>query len=336
MVLFNIEVILFQHQLYHIIKSVRKGGKMRLRKKVVISIISILFMVSVFAGYQDAFANGTDKVVETKWLADNLNNVKVVFVDNWPSAKAVYEKKHIPGSVYMGIGALMGTISPNPPDKVQFEGMMDRLGINNNDHVVLYGPDGQSVFTLGAFWLMEYFGHQNLSYLDGGLAKWNKEDRASESGMKKAEAGNYKVGATDESIRIVADDVLKNLNKPDVVLVDARGSGEYNGEVNNDKNKKVGYIPGALDLYSKLNFNADGTLKSAADLKAVYESKGVTKNKEVIAYCQGGIKAANSYFVLRHVLGYKNVKVYVGSWGEWSGLDYNKYPIVGKIVEEKK
>ncbi|HBH60239.1 MAG TPA: sulfurtransferase [Nitrospiraceae bacterium] len=311
---------------------------MRLRMKAVISIVSILFMVSLFAGYQDALANGAHKVVETQWLADNLNNVKVVFVDNWPSAKESYEKKHVPGSVYMGIGALMGTISPNPPDKVQFEGMMNRLGISNNDHVVLYGVDGESVFTLGAFWLMEYFGHKNVSYLNGGLAKWNKENRPSDAGMKKAEAGNYKVGATDESIRIVADDVLKNLNKPNVVLVDARGTGEYNGEINNDKNKRVGHLPGALDLDSyKTNFNeSDGTLKSAADLKAAYEAKGVTKDKEVISYCQGGIKASNSYFVLRHILGYKNVKVYVGSWGEWSGLDYNKYPIVGKIVEEKK
>jgi thiosulfate/3-mercaptopyruvate sulfurtransferase len=309
---------------------------MRLRGKIFISIVSVLFMVSLFAGYQNAFAKGVDSVVETQWLADNLKNVKVVFVDNWPSAKENYEKKHIPGSVYMGIGALMGTISPNPPDKVQFEGMMMRLGINNNDQVVLYGADGNSVFTLGAFWLMEYFGHKNVSYLNGGLAKWNKENRPSEGGMKKAEAGNYKVGSTDESIRIVAEDVLKNLNKPNVVLVDARGTGEYTGEVNNDKNKRVGHLPGALDIDSKDNFASDGTLKSAADLKALYESKGVTRDKEVIAYCQGGIKASNAYFVLRHVLGYKNVKVYVGSWGEWSGLDFNKYPIVGKIVEEKK
>ncbi|RJR15252.1 MAG: sulfurtransferase [Nitrospiraceae bacterium] len=310
---------------------------MRLRRKAVICIISVLFMVSVFAGFQDAYAKDGGAVVETQWLADNLNNVKIVFVDNWPSAKESYEKKHVPGSVYMGIGALMGTISPNPPDKAQFEGMMNRLGINNNDHVVLYGIDGESVFTLGAYWLMEYFGHKKVSYLNGGLAKWNKENRASESGMKVAEAGKYKVGATDESIRIVADDVLKNLNKPNFVLVDARGTGEYKGEVNNDKNKRVGHIPGALDLdYYKTNFNADGTLKSVADLKAAYESKGVTKDKEVVSYCQGGIKAANAYFVLSHILGYKNVKVYVGSWGEWSGLDYNKYPIVGKIAEEKK
>lgn len=300
--------------------------------------MSILFMVSLFAGRQDAFAKEAGAVVDTQWLADNLKNVKIVFVDNWPSVKESYEKKHIPGSVYMGIGALMGTISPNPPSKSEFEGMMNRLGINNNDHVVLYGGDGESVFTLGAFWLMEYFGHKNVSYLNGGLAKWNKENRASESGMKKADEGKYKVGSTDESIRIVADDVLKNLNKPNVVLVDARGTGEFNGEINNDKNKRVGHIPGALDLdYYKTNFNtSDGTIKSAADLKAVYESKGVTKDKEVISYCQGGIKAANAYFMLKHILGYKNVKVYVGSWGEWSGLDFNKYPITGKIVEEKK
>jgi thiosulfate/3-mercaptopyruvate sulfurtransferase len=321
--------------------NINEGGKMSLFRKAMIGFVSLLFTVSFFVGHQNVYADGAQPLVETQWLADNLDNskVKIVFVDNWPSKKEEYMKRHIKGSVYMGIGSLMGAISSEPPDKVKFEGMMNRLGINNGDHVVLYGADGESVFTLGAFWLMEYFGHKNLSYLNGGLAKWNIEKRVGENGMKQAEPGHYKAGTPDESIRITAENVLKNLNNSKVVLVDARGTGEYEGEINNDKNKRVGHIPGALDLgYYKTNFNtSDGSVKSVAELKSAYESKGVTKDKDVIAYCQGGIKGAIAYFAIKHMLGYQNVKVYIGSWGEWSSrLDFDKYPIVGKIVEEKK
>jgi thiosulfate/3-mercaptopyruvate sulfurtransferase len=286
-----------------------KGGKMRLEKKSLIVVISLLFVISVFAGYQNAhatFYNLQQPLVETDWVVNNLDNpkVKIIFVDNWPSEKEAYEKGHIPGSVMMGVGALMGTLGDGsaPPDKKQFEAMMSRLGVNNGDLV--------------------------MAFLNGGLAKWTKEGRPTKSGMEMAKAGTYKAASPDESIRADAPIVLTSLKNPNAVLVDARGTGEYKGDVNNEKNKRVGHIPGAHDLgYEVTNFNEDGTVKSAADLNAVYGAKGVSKDKEVIAYCQGGIKAANAYFTLKHILGYPNVKVYVGSWGEWGNrVDFDMYP----------
>lgn len=297
---------------------------MRLSKKVLVGIVSLMFMVALIAAPASA-----DSLVETKWLADNLSKVKVVFVDNWPSDKEQYMKKHVKGSVYMGIGALMGALGngSTPPDQAKFEGIMHRLGISNGDHVVLYGADSDSVFTLGAFWIMEYFGHKNVSFLDGNLAKWNAEGLPSEGGMKKAAPGKYKAGNRDESIRIDAAGVLAALGKS--AIVDARGTAQYTGAENNDKNKRVGHLPGAADLDAiTANFNADHTIKSVADLKAAYEAKGITADKAVITYCQAGLKAANSYFVLKHVLGYKNVKMYVGSWSEWGNrVDFDKYPV---------
>ena len=306
------------------------GGNMRLSMKAVIGIVSFMFMVSLFAG--PAYAGGkATPLVETEWLADNLSNVKVVFVDNWPSDKEQYMKKHVKGSVYMGIGALMGALGDGttPPDQAKFEGIMNRLGINNGDHVVLYGADADSVFTLGAFWIMEYFGHENVSFLDGGLAKWNADSLPSEGGMMKPAPGKYKAGNRDESIRIDAAGVLAALGDSKSAIVDARGTAQYTGVENNDKNKRVGHLPGAADLdATTANFNADHTVKSVADLKAVYDSKGVTADKNVITYCQAGLKAANSYFILKHILGYKNVKMYVGSWSEWGNrVDFDKYPI---------
>ena len=312
---------------------------MYLRRKSIICIVSLLFAVSLLAVGSSAYASGASSLVETKWLEDNLNNpkVKIIFVDDWPSDKEQFEKKHIKGSYLMGVGGQMGALSPNPPDQAKFEGMMHRLGVNNGDHVVIYGAKAGKVFTLSAVWLMEYFGHKDVSYLNGGLEKWNKENRPSESGMKAAPTGNYKAAGRNESIRIAKEDLLKNLKNSNVVLVDARGTGEYKGEVNNDKNVRVGYIPGAIDIDSQNNFNSDkGVLKSVDELKAMYEAKGVTKDKEVIAYCQAGIKASNTYYTLKHILGYPNVKVYVGSWGDWNKADYNTYPIVGKIVPQEK
>lgn len=305
-------------------------------KRILVCIVSLLFAVSLFAGLQNAYGAS---MVETQWLEDNLNNpkVKIIFADDWPSDKEQFEKQHIKGSYYMGVGAQMGALSPNPPDQAKFEGMMNRLGVNNGDHVVIYGAKAGRVFTLSALWMIEYFGHDKVSYLNGGLEKWNNENRPSESGMKAATPGNYKATGRNESIRIVKEDVVKKLNDANVVLVDARGTGEYEGKVNNDKNPRVGHLPGALDIDSQNNFNADkGVMKSVDELKAMYEAKGVTKDKEVITYCQAGIKASNAYYTLKHILGYPNVKVYVGSWGDWSRADNNTYPIVGKVVEETK
>lgn len=322
---------------------IRKSEKTDSRSKIIVAIVSLIFMVSLFAGYQNAIASAAEPLVETGWLADHLNkpDIRIVFMDNWPSEKEKFDSKHIPGSAFLGIGSLMGTIGngATPPDKAKFEAMMSNLGINNGDHVVLYGANGKNPFTLGAVWLMEYFGHKNLSYLNGGLEKWNNEDRKATGKAPKVALANYKAASPDESVRADAKYVLKSLNKHNVVIVDARGTDEYTGKSNNAPNKRIGHMPGALDLgYYKTNFNSNkGTVKSRADLMAAYEAKGVTKDKEVIVYCQGGIKAANPYFTLKHILGYPNVRNYVGSWGEWGNrVNFDKYPIVGKIVEEKK
>ena len=186
---------------------------MRLSKKVLIGIVSLMFMVTLIAG--SAFA--ADSVVDTKWLAGNLSKVKVVFVDNWPLDKEQYMKKHIKGSVYMGLGGVMGARNGGNPDKAKFEGMMHRLGISNGDHVVLYGADYDSVFTLGAFWLMEYFGHEKVSFLDGGLAKWNAEGLPTEGGMKRAAPGKYKAASPNKAILATADDVLAAIGKAGIV-----------------------------------------------------------------------------------------------------------------------
>ena len=305
-------------------------------KKIIVAALMMFFISSLPAEYgicETSSGKGFPELVETRWLADNLNKskIKIIFVDDWPSRKSDYKDKHIPGSVYLDMGTLMGTIGVGrvPPNKDNFESMMSKLGINKNDHVVLYGYEGKTIFTLGAFWLMEYFGHKKVSYLDGGLEKWNKEARNVSGEATTVKPTVYKAGSPDTSMRVDAGYVLKGLTNPEVVLVDTRSAEEYNGRINREQNLRVGHIPGAVNLDSRIvNFNDDGTLKSDKDLKAIYESKGVTKDKEIIVYCHGAVKTATTFFVLKHMLGYPNIKSYLGSWGEWGNMvDFDKFPI---------
>ena len=290
------------------------------------------FLVSSFLGGYGICATA-QPLVETGWLVKNLDNpeIKIVYVDDWPPQKAEYDRKHIPGSAYLGIGAVMGIIGDGsfPPNKSMFEAEISKLGINKNDHVVLYGFEGKSIFTLGALWLLDYFGHEKFSYLNGGLAKWNKESRKTSGESKKIKPTRYKIEPPDESIRADAYYVLMHLKDQNVVIVDARGTDEYKGENNAETNRRVGHIPGALDMgYYITNYKDNGTLKSVKALEAIYTKMGVTKDKEIIVYCQGGLKTSNTYFVLKHILNYPNVKNYVGSWGEWGNrVNFNWYSI---------
>jgi thiosulfate/3-mercaptopyruvate sulfurtransferase len=269
--------------------------------------------------------------VDTQWLEKNLNNkdLRIIHVASMGGKKEHFDMKHIPGSIYLGIGELMGAIGNGTaaPDKAAFETLMGKMGISNDNHVVVLGGGGENPFIAGAFWLMKYHGHNSVSILDGGVKKWMSENRKTTGDATAVKEATYS-SSPNSSLYASAEHVLQSLNKPEVAIVDVRNTGEFTGTDNSTQNKRTGHIPGAihLDFYTT-NLNQDGTFKSVADLKAAYESKGVTKDKEVIIYCQGGIRAAHTHFVLQYMLGYPNVRNYVGSWGEWGNrVDFAKYP----------
>jgi thiosulfate/3-mercaptopyruvate sulfurtransferase len=309
--------------------QVIKEGKMRLSRKILVGIVSLFFVLSFF-GYQIAYAEGNQPLVETQWLADNLSNVKPVYVGFiGENDFKKFEGKHIPGSVYLGMNDLMGALGNGsaPPDKATFEGLMSKLGISKDSHVVLYGTPAGNPFVPGAFWLMKYFGHEKVSILNGSFDKWNNEGRKTSGAPEKVKSTSYKAETGDESIRADANHVLNSLKNSNVILIDTRGADEYVGK--EDRNKRKGHIPGAINMnFYPSNRNSNGTYKSASALKATYEAKGVTKDKEIITYCETGPRAADSYFVLKYLLSYPNVKVYIGSWREWGNdLDPEKYPL---------
>ncbi len=315
--------------------KIKRGGKVLLHRRIITSLFLLLFLLCLSSGYQKAFANGVPALVETQWLADNIENpdIRIVYVGSpSPKSMASFGGKHIPGSVYVGISSLMNVLGNGsaPPDKAGFETLMSKLGISNTTHVVIYGTGGGNPFITNAFWLMKYFGHNKVSYLNGGIAKWTQEKRRTATGAPAQITPTKYKAVPDESIFANADYVLQNLKNPKVVIVDVRGSDVYKGIKNEvpNANKRTGHIPGAVNLnFYPTNLDKDGTFKSVKELKAIYESKGVTKDKEVITYCQGGVRAAHTYLVLKHLLGYPKVRNYVGSWGEWANLDPAKYPL---------
>ncbi len=308
----------------------KRGSKVFLRSGIVSGVFSLLVLIFLSFGYQNAFASGAPAIVDTQWLADNMGGKRIVHVGTpAPQAPKAYGMKHVDGAMFLSTKGLLNVLGNGvkPPDKAKFEALMSKFGISNDTHVVIYGADSGNPFSVNAFWLMKYFGHEKVSYLDGGIKKWAREKRKTVSGPPpKVDATKYSA-APDPSILASADYVLQNLNNDKVLLVDTRAKQEYKG--NPRRNKRGGHIPGAVLLeFRSTNVKKDGTFKSAGDLKSAYEAKGVKGDKEIITYCQAGIRAAHTYIILKHVLGYPNVRNYVGSIAEWSRLDPKKYPMV--------
>ncbi|MBL7049483.1 MAG: sulfurtransferase [Nitrospira sp.] len=296
------------------------------RSKLMMSVVAVMFLVSLFAGLQSAQAGS---LVDAKSLKSNIGSTKPVYVQNQGEDPKTFAGKHIAGSTFLDLGGLMGSMGMGTaPNKEVFEATMGSLGIKNDDNIVLYGA-GMNPFVYGAYWTLKYFGHDKVSILDGGLGQWEAAGGATTGDASAITASTYKAAASNDSLRADADHILSKLNDKGTVLVDARMPDEFNGT--NDMGMGLprnGHIPGAVHLnFFPSNMNGDLTIRSAADLKATYEAAGVTADKEVIAYCMGGIRAANTFFVLNSVLGYPNVKVYVGSIGEWANLDAAKYPL---------
>lgn len=310
----------------------KRGRKVFLRSGIMIGVYSLLVMICLSFGYQNAFANGTPAIVDTQWLADHMKKegMRLIYAGSpSPKSMSAYGSKHIDNSMYLSTKVLMNVMGngTNPPDKAKFEALMGKFGIGNDTRVVIYGVDSGNPFSTTAFWLLEYFGHKKVSYVNGGIKKWSREKRKTVSGAPPKVASTKYIATPDLSILASADYVLQKLNNEKVSLVDIRNMREYKG--NPRRNKRGGHIPGGVFFdFPSANVAKDGTFKSVKDLKATYETKGVAGDKEVITYCQAGVRAAHSWFVLKHILGYPNVRNYVGSIAEWSSLDPKKYPMI--------
>jgi thiosulfate/3-mercaptopyruvate sulfurtransferase len=268
-------------------------------------------------------------LVETDWLAAHLSDPKlrVAEVDYDPAAN--YDMGHVPGSVLFDWRKDIN--DPVRRDILSQESMtalFRRAGIDDDSTLVLYG-DFNNWFAAFAFWVFTYYGAKHLKILNGGRKKWITEDRPLTKDVPQLPAGKFKASGGDPKLRVYLDDVRAAL--PDVKagklhLVDVRGPKEFSGEITappeypTEHAQRGGHIPGAKNIPWAQAVKEDGTFKSRDELEALYGSKGVTPKVPVFTYCRIGERSSHTWFVLRYLLGYPDVRNYDGSWTEWGNL----------------
>ncbi len=266
-------------------------------------------------------------LVEPEWLKERLGSkdIKVIEVDYDP--QTAYNIGHIPGALLID---WKRDLNKYPERDIvgpeEFESLMSRLGISNDDTVILYG-DYNNWFAAFAYWIFKMYGHDNVKLLNGGRIKWIELGYPLIKEVpENISPSKYKILKVDLTLRAFFLDVLKRLRDPGVVLVDVRSPDEFTGKITappeypNEAAQRGGHIPGAVNIPWAQAVNKDGTFKSIEELKQLYESKGVTPDKEVIVYCRIGERAAHTFFVLKELLGYPKVRVYDGSWSEWGNM----------------
>jgi thiosulfate/3-mercaptopyruvate sulfurtransferase len=253
-------------------------------------------------------------LVETTWLAANLHDSKLRILDVRAADK--YQQGHIPGATNVIAGELdqkVGEVQDVAPAEKIAE-IFGNLGVGNEHKVIIY-DDGRTLTAGRVFWVLDYYSHPAVAILNGGFPKWTAENRAVTPQVSKLAPATFTAQA-DPSKRADAAYVKASLGKNTVILCDVRTPNEYTGK--EVRAKRSGAIPGAknVDWTNNVTIGNTPQMKFAADLQHLYTEAGITPDKEVITYCQSGVRSAQAYFTLR-LLGYTHVRNYDGSWQEW-------------------
>ena len=270
-----------------------------------------------------------ETLVETNWVNDHLkdNSLRIVEVDYDPTAN--YNLGHIPGAVLLDwMKDMNDPVSRDILSKQQLQEVLGKAGVTSEAKLVLYG-DFNNWFAAFVYWIFNYYGIQNIVLMNGGRKKWLAEDRPVTKDIPSYARTTFTVKTTNENLRTYLDYVKQSVKKPNKVLVDVRSPAEFTGQVTappeypNEHAQRGGHIPGAVNIPWSQAVKEDGTFKSVEELSKLYQSKGVTADKEVITYCRIGERSSFTWFVLKYLLGYPNVKNYDGSWTEWGNMIRN-------------
>jgi thiosulfate/3-mercaptopyruvate sulfurtransferase len=266
-----------------------------------------------------------EALVDAEWVQAHLTDptVRLIEVDVDTTA---YEQGHIPGAVgFNWQRELQDQVVRAPLSKEQLEELLSHAGVSNDTTMVLYG-DNNNWFAAWAFWILKYYGHRDVRLLDGGRVKWVADNRELTTDIPSSPRTSYSAQAPHSDIRAFRDQILLSLGRTGFALVDVRSPAEYSGELLAPANlpqegaQRGGHIPGAANIPWSMAVRQDGTFKSAEELRALYEGKGIIADKEVIAYCRIGERSSHTWFVLTYLLGYPRVRNYDGSWTEWGSL----------------
>jgi thiosulfate/3-mercaptopyruvate sulfurtransferase len=262
-------------------------------------------------------------LVTTDWLAEHLGDEGLVVgeVDENPD---LYDEGHIPGAIKLHWrDDLQDPVERDLVEKDAFEQLMGSRGIANETTIVLYG-DKNNWFAAYAYWYLKIYGHEDVRILDGGRQKWIDESRELATDEPQVSPASYSARDRDETIRARRDAVRETIGRE--ALVDVRSPQEYSGELiaapgyEQEGAQRAGHIPTAQSIPWAQAVKDDGTFKSADELRELYGAKGITPDRSVTAYCRIGERSAHTWFVLRELLGYEDVRNYDGSWTEWGNL----------------
>jgi len=263
-------------------------------------------------------------LVSTDWVADHLEDPNVRFVESNEDT-LLYASGHVPGAVHVDWTAdLNDPVQRDYITRSGFEKLMSRIGATPKTTVVFYG-DKNNWWACYAFWVFQLFGHTNAKVMDGGRVKWQKESREMSRETPSYPATTYKAPERDDdAVRAFRDQVLAHVQAKGQ-LVDVRSPEEYSGarmhmpDYPNEGALRGGHIPTAKSIPWAKAVNPDnGTFKTADELAELYvKGNGLQKDKPTIAYCRIGERSSHTWFALKYLLGFADVKNYDGSWTEW-------------------
>jgi thiosulfate/3-mercaptopyruvate sulfurtransferase len=264
-------------------------------------------------------------LVDSQWVANHLNDPNVRIIEASEDV-LLYEVGHIPGAVKLDWHVdVQDPLTRDFVDQEGLEKLLGGWGINNDTTIVLYG-DRNNWYAAYSFWLFTMYGVKNVKIYNGGRSKWEAEGRPFTKEVPHFAPTTYHAQPANEEIRAFRDQIAARLKDAKLGLIDVRSPQEYTGELLHMVNypqegaQRGGHIPGAASIPWATAANADGTFKSADELRQIYQGKGFTPDKDIITYCRIGERSAHTWFVLTQLLGYQNVRNYDGSWTEWGSL----------------
>ena len=263
-----------------------------------------------------------ETLVDTQWLVKHLNdpNIRIVEID---FSSESYEREHIPGSIFWNA---MAPFKPNLQinfDSTAMEKLLGDLGIDNKTTII--AVHNSYIATSGfIFWLLKVFGHDDVRILNGGRKKWVMDNYSLTEEKTIVKPTQYHVRAIDRDLEISLSEVQKLIQQNDGALLDVRTPQEYHGELylmeSPKENERGGHIPSATNLYYEIFHNEDDTFKSFAEIQEIFEQKNITPEQLIVPYCAVGGRSGHTWFILKYLLGYPNVKNYHRSWNEWSRI----------------
>ena len=265
-----------------------------------------------------------DVLVSADWAQAHLDDPSVRFVEVDVDTTA-YEQSHIPGAIgWNWTSQLADGVRRDIASREEFSELLSASGIAPDTTIVLYG-DNNNWFAAWAYWQLKLYGHQDVRIINGGRKFWLDNGLPLSTDVPTYGSTGYQLPKLDPALRAFRDDILPRIGDPTLALVDVRSPAEFNGEViappgMSETAQRAGHIPGASSIPWAQTVREDGTFKSREELDALYAGKGITGDKDIIAYCRIGERSSHSWFVLHELLGFGRVRNYDGSWTEWGSM----------------